>query len=98
MPIGSRASQYLAITGSSAKFTTAMARDVQYVFTANVDCWVLIGATGASAAADTANNILYIAGQQLPLCNSDVNTTNSFVHVISDGTNGDGCLRTVYPG
>lgn len=97
MPIGSRASQHLAITGTSANFTTPMSPGVQYMFTANVNCWVKVTTSGGAAAADTADNILYITGMQLPLKSPDdgTTTTNSYVHVISDGTNGDGCLRVL---
>ena len=93
MPVGIRSTQYKDIDGTTDKFATAMALGHQYIFTANVNCWVLVGATGASAAADTANNILYVAGQQLLLACNDA--TNGFVHIISDGVSGDGTLSLV---
>lgn len=96
MPKTIRSTQYVAVAASSAKFTNAMVSGYQYMFTANTDCWVLVGATGGSAAADTANNILYIKGQVLFLANPDSDsTTNSFVHVIQDSAGGDATLALI---
>lgn len=97
MPIGARAAQYVAVASASAQFTNPMQPGQQYVFSANVDCWVLVGATGASAAANTANNQLYIKGQILPLRSPDngTTTTNSFVHVIRESVDGDATLALV---
>ena len=86
-------SQYLAFTGTSAKFTNAMLKGYTYRFVANQDCWVKVTVTGGSAAADTADNHLYIAGQELFLACQD--STVAFVHVISDGTNGDATLSRI---
>lgn len=97
MPIGSRSAQYVAVGAGSAKFTTPMQPGQQYIFTANTDCWVKVTVTGGSAAANTADNIFYSAGQQLPLCSPDngSTTTNSFVHVIYESAAGDATLRLV---
>jgi len=90
--------QYLALTSTSAQFTSAMEPGFIYRFSANVDCWVRITTTGGAAAANTANNILYIAGQSLWLANPDVDgTTNAFVHAIEDIADGDASL-TRYSG
>ncbi len=86
--------QYLDVDGTTDKFATAMAPGVTYEFVANVDCWVAIEATGGAVAADAAAGILYV-GQKLYLAAPDNTSTNSFVHVISDGVNGDACLYPV---
>jgi hypothetical protein len=91
-----RSTQYLAVTGTSGGFTNAMEPGFEYMFVANEDCWVKVTVTGGAAAADTADNILYIKGQQLFLKNPDHRgTTNSFVKVISDGTNCDAVLSLI---
>ena len=97
MPIGSRSSQVVTISGTSAKFTNAMTPGVQFMFTANTDCWVTVALTGGAAVAAAADNILYLKGQQLPLTSPDdgSTTTNSFVHVIQASAGGSGCLRAV---
>lgn len=91
-----RSSQVQTVTGSSQKFTNPMQAGQRYVFTANVDCWVKVTATGGSAAVSTADNVLYIAGQRLPLQSPDNagTTTNSYVHMIKDTGMVDGraCL------
>lgn len=88
-----RFAQYLAFTGTSSKFTAAMAFGFTYRFVANQDCWVKVTVTGGAAAADTADNHLYMSGQELFLaCDSE---TEGFVHVISDGTNGDATLSMI---
>ena len=92
----SRSVQYAAISGTSAAFTNPMEPGQIYAFTANTDCWVRVTATGTDAAADTADNILYIKGQMLYLVNPDsTGTTNSFVKVIQDAAAGDGTLRLI---
>ena len=58
MPVTMRTAQYVAVAGTSAKFTNAMVSGGQYRFTANTDCWVKVTATGGSAAANTADNHL----------------------------------------
>jgi len=88
-----RTSQYKAIGGASAKFDSAMAVSQIYRFVANTDCWVLVGATGASAVADTANNHLYIKGQVIFLSAHDA--ANGFVHMIQDSEAGDATLSLV---
>lgn len=90
--------QYLAVTSTSAKFTTAMEPGFVYRFAANVDCWVKITTTGGAAATNTADNILYLVGSQLWLANPDTDgTTNAFVHVVEDIADGDATL-TKYTG
>lgn len=95
MPIGSRSAQYVAVATASAQFTNPMQPGQQYIFTSSVHCWVKVTATGGAAAANTADNILYIPGQQLPLMSPDnaSTTTNSYVHVIREDVDGDACLR-----
>ena len=100
MPSGTRTSQYLAVGAVSGEFTNPMQPGQQYVFTASTDCWIKVGVTGAGgdAAADTADNILYVSGQPpLPLCSPDNSgtTTNSYVHVIRDAADGDATLTIV---
>ncbi len=98
MPYAIRSSQYKAVTNTTGKFTNAMKPGFTYRFTASTNCWVLVGATGASATADTADNHLYITGQTLFLANPDqTGTTNSFVHVIRDTADGDATLSLVAP-
>ena len=96
MPYTIRTSQYVAIAGTSAKFAAAMASGQQYRFTANTDCWVKVTATGGAAAADTADNHYYVAGQTLLLANPDQGSeTNAFVHVIQDSAAGDATLSLI---
>ncbi len=91
-----RTSQVLAISGTSAKFTNAMSPGCKYRFTATTDCWVKVTATGGAAAADTANNHLYIKGQTLILANPELSsTTDYFVHVIQDSAAGDATLSLI---
>lgn len=87
-----RSTQVQTVTGSSQKFTNAMQNGQQYVFTANVDCWVKVAATGGAAAVSTADNQLYLAGQKLYLKSPENTgvTTNAFVHVIKDTGMPDG--------
>jgi hypothetical protein len=95
MPIGIRHTQYVAVGAASAGFTTPMKSGLQYLFSANTDCWVKVTVTGGSAAANTADNILYKAGMGwLPLMAPDNagTTTNSFVKVIRESADGDACL------
>ncbi len=93
MLVSVQSSQALAISGSSGKFTNAMAQGVQYLFSCESDCWIKVAATGGSAAADTADNIFVKAGQVIPLCNlEDSGTTNSFVHAIQQSVAGDATL------
>jgi hypothetical protein len=95
MPIGVRHTQYVAVGAASAGFTNPMQPGQQYLFTANTDCWVKVTVTGGSAAANTADNIMYKASMgPIPLCSPDNNgvTTNSFVKVIRDSADGDACL------
>lgn len=93
MPPVIRTSQVLTVSGSSAKFTNAMKLGEVHRFSADVDCWVLVGATGASAAADTADNHLYLKGQTLWLSPHD--ETNGFVHVIQESSGGSATLSLV---
>lgn len=97
MPVGIRNTQTTTVTSSSQKFTNPMNPGQQYVFSANVDCWVKVTTSGGSAAADTADNIMYVAGQQLPLKSPDDAgaTTNSYVHVIRDSTDGSATLGII---
>lgn len=93
-----RSTQYTAVSGTSAAFTNPMEPGHTYMFTANTDCWVRVTATGTDAAANTANNILYIKGQVLYLMNPDsTGTTNSFVKVIQDTAAGDATLALLEP-
>lgn len=86
--------QYTSVTGTSQKFTNAMAVGSIHQFSCNVDCWVATGATGGAAVADTAANTLYRAGQVLfltgphysPTTPSATTTTSAFVHVICEGS------------
>lgn len=98
MPYTIRSSQVSTVTNSSAKFTNAMKPGFTYRFTATTDCWVKVTATGGSAAADTADNHLYIKGQTLFLaCPDQSSTTNSFVHMIRDSADGDATLSLIEP-
>ena len=99
MPFAITSTQYLSVTGTSGKFTNPMVPGRQYLFSADIDCWVKVTVTGGAAAADTADNILYKAGQLLPLANPDISaTTNAFVHVIRQGsTSGDATLALLQP-
>ncbi len=97
MPPYIRSSQVVAISGSSAGFTNPMEPGQIYRFTATTDCWVKVTTSGGSAAADTADNHLYIKGQTLYLASPDANgvTTNSYVKVIQDSAAGDATLSVV---
>lgn len=96
MPYAIRSTQYAAVSGTTAQFTSAMQPGQTYMFTCNTDCWIRVAATGTAAVANTANNILYIKGQVLFLANPDSSgTTNSFVNVIQDSASGDACLSLV---
>ena len=88
-----RSVQYLAVVSTTAKFTLPMDAGQEYLFISNVDCWVKTTVTGGAAAANTADNVLYIAGMQLVLSNPDkIGNTNAFVHVIRDVGDGDAVL------
>ena len=89
--------QYIAVAAAAdAQFVLPMEPGQLYEFVANVDCWVVIEATGGAAAANADTNILYV-GQKLYLKSPDsgIATTNSFVHVFGDGVAGDSCLYQV---
>ena len=91
--------QYLAVATASAKFTNAMVPGQLYRFTANTDCWVKIGVTGASAAASAADNHLCLSGQTLILRNPETSETDeSFVHVIRNTADGKATLSPIGPG
>ena len=87
-------SQALAVTtGASAQFAAPMVGGCQYILTTEVDVWCRVTSTGGAAAADTANNTFVKAGIEYPLCNlEDSGSTNSFVHLIAQSTNGDATL------
>jgi len=89
-------SSQIRVTGAaSAKFTNPMEQGGQYLLRCEAAAWVLVGATGASAVADTANNHFVPAGGQLLLANLETSgTTNSFVHVIQDAAAGQ-CVLTL---
>lgn len=99
----SAVSQYLAVAGTSAQFTNPMRPGQIYRFTANTDCWLCIAATGGSAQANTANNILCLSGQTLILAGphydasnpSATTTTNAFVHVIRNTADGKATLTAL---
>lgn len=82
-------SQYIAISGTAGDFTTNPVEGRTYRFTANVNCWLRLG--GTDAAADTAANMLYIAGQELFISPD----ATGALSVISDGTDGDGTLTPI---
>ncbi len=80
--LGAKA-QYVAVGAASAKFTAAMEPGKLYRFVASTDCWLKISVTGGAAAANTADNHLYIAGQTLILGNPETSEIDeAFVHVI----------------
>ena len=91
-----RASQYSTVTDTSQKFAAAMVTGQTYRFSATVDCYVAVAATGGSASA-AANNHIYIKGQTLYLgTGSGDASTNYFVHVIRIGaTSGTATLSVV---
>ncbi len=85
-----RSSQIVTVSGSNAKFTNAMVINQSYALISTTDCWFLIGATGATAAAATANNVYLPAGVFVEIkCND---ATNGFVHVIQASAGGSACL------
>ena len=90
-------SQYVAVGSSSAKFADAMDVGFLYRFTSNVDCWVVRGATGGSAAADDNGATLVIAGQVAYL-STDAQATTGFVHVIRDTADGKATLTRILGG
>lgn len=86
----SSTSEHLSVGATSAGFTTPMKAGSIYQFTANVDCWVKVGATGASAGASADGNILCLAGQVVTLASpaafpGDTSTTLGYVKAIRDG-------------
>ncbi len=96
MPYTIRTTENVAVSGTTAQFTSAMAPGFQYRFTASTDCWIRVASTGTAAVADTANNILYIKGQTLFIANPDnVGSTNGFVNVIQDSAAGRASLELV---
>ncbi len=84
--------QALAVqVAASGKFAAAMEPGCAYEYCCEVDSWITVGATGGSAAADTANNVFVKAGTREPLANlEDSGKTNSFVHAIGQTAGADG--------
>ncbi len=98
MPLiaGVVSTQVLAVGSASAKFTNPMQPKNQYLFTCESDCWIHVGATGDSAAVDTAGNMFVKAGMVIPLMNpDDSGTTNGFVHAIRQSADGDATLTLI---
>lgn len=91
--VGVVSSQVRVTSATSGQFTTAMVQGGQYLLRCEAATWALVGATGAAAAADTANNHFIPAGGQLLLANVESSgSTNSFVHVIQDTAAGQAVL------
>lgn len=81
-----RTSQYSTVTDTSSQFTAAMEKGQTYRFTATVDCYVAVAATGGAASA-AANNHIYIKGQTLYLgVGASDASTLYFVHGIRVGS------------
>jgi hypothetical protein len=88
-----RQSQYLAVGATSGAFASEMIASRLYRFTANSDCWVRIGGVADSAAANTANNHLYIKGQTIYF--SRTAGDDGYVHVIRDAADGAATLSLI---
>lgn len=61
-----KTSQYLAVTTASQEITTAMPIHMQHRFSANVDCWIKISATGGAATKGAGSHFIK-AGQAVGL-------------------------------
>ena len=87
-----RTIQNIAVTGVSAKFTTAMKPQERHLFVCNTDGYFLVGATGGSVATTTGN--VFKAGLAYTLeCNDT--EAQGFCHVISNGVSGRASLTLI---
>jgi ABC-type uncharacterized transport system ATPase subunit len=89
-----RTGQVLAVSGTSAQFTSAMAVNQLYRLSANTDLWFLVGATGASATAGSSADSHFLAKGQVAYFGPH-DATNGFVHCIQDSASGNASLSLV---
>ena len=90
--INTNGKQEVAVSGTSAKFTSPMQPGQQYIFWSSTDCFINVAATGGSA---TTSNTPVKAGQYVPLRGPERAadaTTNYFVHVIQSSASGRAVL------
>lgn len=86
--------QFVSVSATTAKFTNAMVVGRLYRLHATTDLWFKLGATGVTAAADTADNNLLVAGATVYLCTDDA-TNLGFVAVIRVSADGKATLTEV---
>jgi hypothetical protein len=87
-------SQFVSVASSSAKFTNAMAVGRTYRLHATTDLWWKQGATGVTAAADTADNHLLVAGSTVYIQTDDA-TNMGFIACIRVTADGKATLSEV---